>query len=63
LAVARTTIAILRGGLRVVGAIGSSPVLSHRHAGTRVRTIHSKDEHRVALSSQKSLRDKRLEVP
>ena len=79
-----TSIAILRRGLPVVGAIGiqsdahcvsecvtgaefdaavPAPVLSHRHACTRVRTIHSTDEYRVALSSQKPSRDRRLEVP
>jgi hypothetical protein len=78
-----TSIAILRRGLPVLGAIGiqsdahcvsecvtgaecnavPAPVLSHRHACTRVRTIHSKDEYRLALSRQKSLRDTRLEEP
>ena len=79
-----TTIAILRRGLPVVGAIGiqsdahcvsecvtgaecdeavPAPVRSHRHACTRVRTIHSKDEYRLVLSSQKPLRDTRLGVP
>ena len=79
-----TSIAILRRGLPVVGAIGiqsdahcvsecvtgaefdaavPAPVLSHRHACTRVRTIHSEDGYRLGPKLQKRLRDTRLEGP